>query len=62
MNTYKPMDASTLTYQERKSTLDLLIFITEKINRGIKSRKVFLLVASIEPATDMINAMVRLLH
>ena len=40
MNTYEPMDASTLTYQERKDTLDSLLFVTEKRNRDIKARKV----------------------
>ena len=40
MNTYKPMDASTLTYQERKDALDLLLFITDKRNGYIKAREV----------------------
>ena len=40
ISTYEPMDASKLTYQERKDALDLLIFIKEKINGYIKSRKV----------------------
>ena len=40
MNTYEPMDASMLTYQERKYALALLLFITEKRNGDIKARKV----------------------
>ena len=40
MNTYKPMDESTLTYQERKYALVLLLFVTEKRNGDIKARKV----------------------
>ena len=40
MNTYKPMDASMLIYQERKHSIDLVTFITEKRNRDIKARKV----------------------
>ena len=34
------MNASTLTYQERKYDLDSLLFITEKRNEDIKARKV----------------------
>ena len=37
MNTYKSMDASTLTYQERKYALASFIFITEKRYEDIKS-------------------------
>ena len=40
MNNYEPMDASTLTYQDRKYALTSLLFITQKINRDIKERKV----------------------
>ena len=38
MNTYEPMYASTLTYQEIKDTLGSLVFIAEKRNRDIKER------------------------
>ena len=37
MNTYEPMDASNLTYQERKYALASFIFITEKRYEDIKS-------------------------
>ena len=40
MNTYKPMDASTLIYQYIKDALASLLFIAEKINWYIKARKV----------------------
>ena len=40
MNTYKPMDTSTLTYQEIKDALDLILLITENRNGDIKTRKV----------------------
>ena len=40
MNTYEQMDTSTLTYQERKYALALIIFIIDKINGYIKERKV----------------------
>ena len=40
MNTYYPMDASKLSYQERKYALASMLFITEKINGDVKARKV----------------------
>ena len=40
INTYGPMDASTLTYQEIKYALYSLLFITYKRNGGIKEIKV----------------------
>ena len=40
MNTYKPMDASKLSYQERKYALASMLFITEKRNGDVKARKV----------------------
>ena len=39
-NTYEPMYAYTMTHQERKYALYLLLFITEKRNGDIKARKV----------------------
>ena len=36
MNTYKPMDMYTLTFQERKDALDSLIFIIEERNGETK--------------------------
>ena len=38
MNTCKPMDTSTLTYQNRTDALDSILFITDNINGDIKSR------------------------
>ena len=40
MNTYKPMDASMLTYQEINYALASLLFIKEKRNGDTKARKV----------------------
>ena len=40
MNTYKTMDASTLTYQEIKDAFASLLFVTEKRNGDTKARKV----------------------
>ena len=40
MNTYKPMDASMLIYQDIKDALASLLFITEKRNGDIKAIKV----------------------
>ena len=40
MNTYEPMDASKLSYQERKYALDSMLFITEKRNSDVKARNV----------------------
>ena len=40
MNTYEPMDTSSLAYQERKYALASLLFVTEKRNRYIKEKKV----------------------
>ena len=34
------MDVYTLTYQEEKNTFALILFVTEKRNRYIKTRKV----------------------
>ena len=40
MNTYEPMDASMLTYQDRKYDLDSLLFIAKKRNGDTNARKV----------------------
>ena len=40
MNTYKPMYASKIFYQERKDALASILFITEKSNGDVKTRKV----------------------
>ena len=40
MNTCEPMDASKMSYQERKYALASMIFITEKINGDVKAKKV----------------------
>ena len=40
MNTYTPINESTLTYQKIKYSLDFILFITEKRNGDIKARKV----------------------
>ena len=40
MNTYDPMDASKLSYQERKYALASMLFITEKRNGDVKARNV----------------------
>ena len=39
MNTYKPMDASKLSCQEKKDYLASMLFITEKSNGDLKARK-----------------------
>ena len=40
MNTYKPIDASTLTHKDRKDALASLLFIAENRNGDIKAKKV----------------------
>ena len=38
--TYVPLKASELSWEEKKKVLESLIFVTEKINRDIKARNV----------------------
>ena len=40
MNTYKPVDAFKMSYQERKDALVSILFITEKRNGDVKARNV----------------------
>ena len=40
MNTYEPIDASKLSYQEIKDALYSMLFITEKRDGDVKARKV----------------------
>ena len=40
MNTYEPMNASKLSYQEKKDVLASMLFITEKSNGDVKASKV----------------------
>ena len=38
LNTFTPLDATTLTYDQRRTALASLIFLTEKRNGDIKAR------------------------
>ena len=40
MGTYEPLDASKLTREDKRDALESLLFITEKKNGRVKSRKV----------------------
>ena len=40
LETYKPIMASDLSWEEKKKALESLLFITEKRNGDIKARKV----------------------
>ena len=40
LETYKPIMASDLSWEEKKKVLDSLLFITEKRNGDVKARKV----------------------
>ena len=40
LGTYAHINPKTMTYEDRKKSLALLLFITEKINGDIKTRQV----------------------
>ena len=40
LETYEPITASDMSWEEKKKALESLLFITEKRNRDIKARKV----------------------